>query len=357
MKLTIERTQLAAALKRASRIATKSSSLPILSCVLLKAIHGGLEISANNLDAALVLALPCPDVVTGGSVAVCCSRLSAAVDRLSGSVISLELRKSMLHVGGEGAEVRLAILSAEEFPALPALKRATAFDCEFAGLTSAVSRVLFAVSTDATRFVLNGVLFDGASQRLVATDGRRLAAVGLGQMAEKVLAIVPAAALKVLLAMPETASVSAGFGESLCCFSCNEWSLTCKLIEGNFPNYQQVIPPASGRSLDVSRAALLKALPLMGSVLDAKSNSVRLVGVGEESLRLETNGADIGECEATVAAEVPEGFKAAFNMDFLGDVLGALRSDAVEIDMRDEMSPALFVSGDFTAVLMPLRIS
>lgn len=357
MKLTIERTELAAALKRAGRIATTRSTLPILSCVLLKAEPGGLTVSANNLDAALVLTLPCPDVVTAGSVAVCCSRLSAAVDRLSGSVLTLELRKAMLCVSGEGAEVRLATLPAEEFPETKGLKKATEFECEFEGLTSAVSRVLFACSTDATRFVLNGVLFDGASSRLVATDGRRLAAVELGQMAEKVLAIVPTAALKVLLSMPETERVSVKFGESMCSFSCDAWALTCKLIEGNFPNYEQVIPPVSERSVEVSRAALMKALPLMGSVLDAKSNSVLLVGIGEESLRLESNGADIGECEATVAAEVPEGFKAAFNMDFLGDVLGALRCDLVEIDMRDEMSPALFVSGDFTAVLMPLRIS
>lgn len=345
-------------MKRAGRIATKSSPLPILSCVLLKAEKWGLEVTANNLDASLLLSLPCPDATTtAGAAAVCCSRLSAAVDGLSGAVLTLELRKAMLCVSGEGAEVRLATLPAEEFPATTAPKKATAFDCEFEGLTSAVSRVLFACSKDESRFVLNGVFFDGATSLLVATDGRRLASVGLGQMADKVLAIVPTAALKVLLSMPETARVAVSFGESMCSFSCAAWSLTCKLIEGNFPNYKQVIPEASNRSVAVSRAALMKALPLMGAVMDTKSNSVRMIAVGGDALRLESHGADIGDCEATVAAEVPEGFAAAFNMDFLGDVLGALRCDLVEIDMRDDMSPALFVSGDFTAVLMPLRIS
>jgi DNA polymerase-3 subunit beta len=359
MNLTIERKTLSLALKQASRVASKSSTLPILSCVALHAMRGALGVRATNLDVSVELRLETPDVPEEGAVAVCCSRLSAAVDRLSGAVISLTLVKGKLHVHGEGLdEVRLSVLGVEEFPEAPAVKKGTEFSCELGGLASAVGRVMHAVSDDATRYALNGVFFDGEEGRLVATDGRRLAACELGQLDDCVSAVVPGDALRVVMVMAAEGKVRVRFGAQNVLFDGGKWSVVAKLIDATFPKYQQVIPERSGKVLKVSKARMLSALSVAAVMLDGKSEAVRLVAVNDgTALRLESAQAEVGESEALVPAECAPVFRAAFNFRYLREMLEALREDEVCIDMRDETSPARIESGDFTAVLMPLRIS
>lgn len=353
MNLTIERKQLLEKLKQAGRVAVKSATLPILSTVLLSATEGTLTVTASDLDVALTVHLVC-ETEEAGRLAVCCSRLSAALGRMDGESVRLRLVKRVLHVECGGDVARLMVLPAEDFPEVSKVKKPV-WTAEVSGLGAAFKTVSVACSTDVTRYVLNGIFLDGGNGRAVATDGRRLLACSVATD-EACAAIVPlkAAGLVTALAM---GPVSVKATETAMEFSGPAWMVVSKLIEGNYPNYQQVIPAASGRTLEVSTARLLRAVGFAESVLPSNVECVRLVATEADRLSVQASGPEIGEAESVLDAEVEKGWSAAFNGGFFCDMLGAFTADSVSLDMKDEMSPCVVRHGGVTAVLMPVRVS
>jgi DNA polymerase-3 subunit beta len=260
-------------------------------------------------------------------------------------------------------------LGAEEFPPLPKFKddkRVTIPQEKFRGMLKKTS---FAISTDESRYVLNGIFLSLKDHKItmVATDGRRLALVDEeADVAEKSQGefIVPAKAVNELgRLLGEQGDVDVNFSENQASFTLkNEKGpgvlIITKLIEGNYPNYRQVIPGETKERIALPREELLHALRRAEIMTSDKQNSVKLA-FGKNQLAITANAPDVGEARETMAVNYKgKDLAIAFNPAYLIDPLNALSNDEVFIELIDELSPGVLkINGPFLYVVMPMRLS
>jgi DNA polymerase-3 subunit beta len=231
-------------------------------------------------------------------------------------------------------------------------------------LRDALKKTSYAISTDETRYVLNGILFSFKENKLtlVATDGRRLALVDLEiefPRSQEVDIIVPTKAVTELgRLLGDEGDVRLSVGENQVAFQINDTLLASKLIEGNYPNYRQVIPGEAKERVTLERELFLNAVHRVSLLSSEKSNSVKLVFT-KNNIEIAANTPDVGEArEALAVAYKGREFSIAFNPEFLQAPLRALTNDEVYLDLIDEMSPGVIkIQSPFLYVLMPMRIS
>ena len=231
-------------------------------------------------------------------------------------------------------------------------------------MKDALRKTAFAISTDETRYVLNGILFTFKEGKLtmVATDGRRLALVDLelefprGQEVDVIVPVKCVTELQRLLG--DEGELKMNVGENLVGFDVNGKVLGSKLIEGNYPNYKQVIPPEAKERVTIERELLLTAVRRVSLLSSDKSNSVKLIFT-KNNLEITANTPEVGEARESLAINFKgKDMSIAFNPGFLQDPLRNLTDDEVHIDLIDEMSPGVIKIGTpFLYVLMPMRIS
>ena len=362
MKLTIEKTALSGALKLVKPLAKGASTLPILSCVLLSVADGTLTLTTTDLDTGLELRLPCA-ASEDGSLAVSASRLSALVDQMCGEDIALETVRGALVLKSGSDEAKLMTLAAAEFPAMSKpMKLGEKMEFSCGELAAAIRKVLPFISQEEARYVLNGVYFENTKEAdvvLVATDGRRLAKVILEDRGEQVAPfIAPACALRRLAALDVAEPVTLRTNESQLVADGGTWRLVAKLIEGNYPNFAQVIPTIGAKAwrLTLEPKSTAAAVAFLRGVQPKPDAAVTLAEVGGV-LELQAKGPEIGEALRRLDAKVPTGMLAAFNGQFFAQAAEMFGGSPVEMAMNDAASGALFTAEGALVVLMPLRVS
>ena len=374
MELKIGVQELSRALARSQGIVEKKSTMPILSHVLIEAQKSGeLTVSATDLDVAVQGRHQCESVAKDGKVAVPARHLFDIVKALPEASASLrKTQNNYLEVRSGAAEFRIVGLPAEDFPALPKPEKVPFVQVDAAMMLRLIERTIFAVSSDETRYNLNGVFFEtqGGKVRLVATDGHRLSlaeADSPGDFKLKKGVIIPRKGLlelKKLLAEAveggeEKPSAEIGFVESSAIVRRAGVTLVMRLIEGMFPDYHQVIPKGGEKVLTVGRARLLETLRRVSLLASDKSHAVKLE-LGKGSLRVLSQNPDLGEAKEDVTVEYQgEPLKIGFNARYLIDVLQVLGSEDVAFELADDLSPGVLrPAGEegYTAVIMPMRI-
>ena len=375
MELKIAAQDLARALARSQGIVEKKSTMPILSHVLLEAKGTAeLHVSATDLDLAVSSEHGC-QVAKAGAVAVSARHLYEIVRSLPEQDVSLKrAANNYLEVRSGPAEFRIVGLPAEDFPALPRFERVPFVTLDPAELLEMIERTAFAVSTDETRYNLNGVFFEPVpgTVRMVATDGHRLS------LCEKNLAgdfglkrgiILPRKGLQELRKLvgeavesgEEKPEAKLGFVESSAIFRRPGVVLVMRLIEGMFPDYRQVIPKAGEKVVSVGRQRLLDALRRVSLLSSDKAHAVKLE-LGPGVLRVLSQNPDLGDAREEVPVTYAgEPLKIGFNARYLMDILQVVRSDDVSLEMADDLSPGVVrcateKDAGFTAVVMPMRI-
>jgi DNA polymerase III subunit beta len=235
-------------------------------------------------------------------------------------------------------------------------------------LLEMIRKTSFAISSDETRYILNGVFFEphsGEKVRMVATDGHRLALVErtmVGDFKLKGGVIIPRKGLlelKRLLEESPTEACQLGFAMNSALFKKEGLTMVMRLIDGQFPEYQRVIPKEGDRKVQLNRVRFLEGLRRTALLSVDKSNAVKLA-LSENQLRLTSQNPDLGEAkdDLEVAFTGPE-ITIGFNARYLSDVLSALDDDEVVLELGDEHSPGvLHAPGDrsYTAVVMPMRV-
>ena len=375
MELKIGVTELAQALGRSQGIVEKKSTMPILSHVLLEAKKGtDLVVSATDLDLAVSSDHRC-EVVKEGALAVSARHLYEIVRALPEQTVSLKkAHNNYLEVRSGPSEFRIVGLPAEDFPTLPKFDKVPFADVAPADLLDMIERTSFAVSTDETRYNLNGVFFEPAGEalRLVATDGHRLSlaerAIG-SAFGLKRGVILPKKGLQelrkllgeVLEAGEEKPEAKLGFVENSAIFRRPGVVLVMRLIEGLFPDYKQVIPKAGEKLVKLGRLRLLETLRRISLLSSDKAHAVKL-DLSKGLLRVLSQNPDLGEAKEEVPVDYAgEPLKIGFNARYLMDVLGVLKSTDVVLELADDLSPGVLKGGDeadqgFTAVVMPMRL-
>lgn len=363
MDFQVARDPFLRALQLVQNIVEPRQTLPILANVLIEAQADGLRVAATDLEVGAQVTVPAT-VARPGGVTLAARKLLELVRELPAQPITLKLQDNgwVQLLCGPGA-FRLVGLPAEDYPPLETGQGDGWVSIDGTRLRGMLARTSYAMSLDESRPFLNGVylVVNKREVRVVATDGHRLALARAEVEGEAEMAgIVPRKAVQ------EVGRVVGGADTATLAVRENQFflrtpgfALTSKLVEGTFPNYEQVLPKGHPRRLGVERESLIAALRRVSVVAEDRTRPIRLTA-GPGTLRLSASSQELGEGEEVVSAEFSgEELTIGFNARYVLDALGPMEGERVVIDLKDALSPGVFRSGDDDAhlcVIMPMRI-
>ncbi|MFT3712780.1 MAG: DNA polymerase III subunit beta [Archangium sp.] len=368
MEFRIAADELKKALHRAQGIVERKATMPILSNVLITASKTGVTVTAFDLDIGIVSEHQA-EVTKPGAVTVSAKTLFDIVSLIPDAHLTLKkLPNNYAEITSGAAHYKIVGMAPEEFPKLPKEESGHAVKLTGATILEMIKKSSYAISNDETRYILNGVFFEpreNGKVRMVATDGHRLALVERelsGDFKLKSGVIIPRKGLfelKRLLDEAPDAECQLGFAENSALFKKPGLSMVMRLIDGQFPEYQRVIPREGEKQVMVKRGQFFDALKRIALLSADKSSAVRL-SLSENLLRITANNPELGEAkdDLEVAYRGPS-LTIGFNARYILDVLGALETDEVTLELGDEHSPGvLHAPGDksYTAVVMPMRV-
>lgn len=347
MKLSCTQENLHRGLEIVSRASGRNTALPILSNVLLRAEPTGLRLTATNLEIGLTC-LVRGKVEREGAYTVQGRLLNELVGLLSGDRIDLSLEDGSLSVVNKETKTSLKGLAADEFPLIPPIVRKNPISLPVAHLKQAISQTIFASAYDASRPEINGVLIktEGKSLTLAATDSYRLAErrLALSVAAEPVSAIVPVRALQELVRIldGEAETASLFISENQLLVSVGDIELVSRLIEGQYPNYEQIIPKDSKTQATLSVSELTRVVKAASLFCKSGINDVALAFSDKGQLTVSAANAQVGENTTTISCEIKgPSNSAVFNYRYLLDGLASLDTPTAQIELTDPESPGL----------------
>jgi len=364
MKFSATKEKLLEGLQQVQNVVSTRTTLPILSNVLLQAKEGAVHLTTTDLDVGVRGSFEA-NVDKTGATTLPARRLFTIIRELPSSEISVEVDgKNAASIRSGQSFFKILGLPEEEFPPLPKFEDAKMVTMRQKDLHDGLRKTAYAISTDETRYVLNGVLFSFKENKLtlVATDGRRLAMLDIElefPRSHEADIIVPTKAvteLQRLLKNDGEVKISVGSGQIA--FDLNNTLLVSKLIEGNYPNYKQVIPSEAKERVTLERETFLNSLRRVSLLASDKSNSIKL-NFSKNNIEITANTPEVGEArESLPVAYKGRDFSIAFNPEFLMAPLRNLTEDEVFFDLIDEMSPGVLkIQTPFLYVLMPMRVS
>lgn len=369
MNLSIAKDQLLAGLQAVQNVVSTRTTLPILSNVLLRADSGRLELTATDLDVTITSSVEA-NVSNPGATTLPVKKVFGIARELANPEIEIEVDdKNVSSVRSGSSFFKIRGLAAEEFPPLPAFREDRKVTLPQEKVKGILKKTAFAISTDESRYVLNGLFFSLKEHKLtmVATDGRRLALVdeevdvptnSQGEF------IVPAKAVNELSRLlQDNGEVEIKFSENQAAFTLKDEKghatlVITKLIEGSYPNYRQVIPAETKERVTLGREEFLHALRRAEIMTSEKQNSVKL-NFTKNNLAITANSPDVGEARESLAINYKgKEMAIAFNPGYVIEPLTALTTDEVYLELIDELSPGVLkINGSFLYVVMPMRLS
>ena len=374
MKFKINRDHFSNGLAQVLNVVGSKAAMPILSNVLIEAEKDCISLTTTNLDLGIRCKIKA-EVKEGGSVTLPVKRLATIVRELPNVDVAFDSTANhQVKIASGGSNFRIMGIGAEEFPKLPDSTDDKTYSLEQGEIATMLSNVSYAQSTDETRFILNGVYFNFKDEKLtlVATDGRRLALVSkeLAVPATSAGAIIlPAKTVAELLRLlGKGDKLKIAFNERRAAFQIDTGKdtsglidsiyLFSKVVEGNYPNYQQVIPKETHQRIKLERELFLQCVHRAALVTSEKSNSVK-IKLSSNLLEITASSPDFGESHESMAiAYSGADLQVAFNPQFVMDPLRALTKDEVFFELKDEVSPGVFKTLEsFVCVIMPVRLS
>ena len=375
MKFKINQDHFSNGLQQVLNVVASRSTMPILSNVLIEAEEEHISLTTTNLDLGIRCRIKA-DVSETGSITLPVRKLATIVKELPVSEVFLETNKSnQAKITSGGSLFKIMGIGSEEFPPLPTFENRKVFELAQDEIVNMLKSVSYAQSTDENRYILNGVYFNFADEKLtlVATDGRRLGLTGLELEVSEENAgslILPAktvAELERLMGKGEKVNIA--FNDRQAAFEIgldeagdsglvDHLYLVSKIVEGNYPNYRQVIPKETEHRVKIERELMLECVHRAALVTSDKSNSVK-IKISKNLLEISGQSTEYGESHESmaIAYDGPE-VQVAFNPQFLMEPLKALTKDEVFFEFKDELSPGLFKTLDnFICVIMPLRLN
>lgn len=368
MKLTLSSFELLNQLQTATRVASTRSAVQALSGVMISSTDTSAELRATDMEIGLRVPLQASAERPGSCVLP--ARLLLDVARaLPSDEVSLELRSAEQDVEliSGPATFHLRTLRAEDFPALPEPVSETRISLPLEAFVQTVTRVARSASRDETRPVLTGILMSASGQelRMVATDSYRLSVKETAlqePLAGSLEANVPARALQELTRIAQQApdeGLAVSVGQNQVIFELGDIVLSSRLIDGQFPNYRQLLPESVEHELRLASAELADVVRRI-SLLALKNAPLRL-SFSEGTLTVSAQTPDVGEASESVPVPFHgEPFEIGFNPEFLRDGLESVESDELVLKLISPLRPGLIESpdsGDFVYLIMPIRLN
>ena len=364
MEVVIDRDAFLKGLQMVQNIVEPRQTLPILANVLLEAAGDSARLTATDLEVGARVSVPAK-VGAQGAITVSARKLAEIVKELPAAAVALKVADNVtvsLRCGG--ATYRMVGLAPDDFPPVVPASPQSWVSIEAKILREMLNQTSFAVSHDETRYALNGVLFafQGKDVRMVATDGHRLALStrSLGQGVASATGIVPRKAVtEIMRVIGAGEEVQIAITENQFVLQMPNFVMTARLIEGQFPNYEAVIPKAHPGRLKTARGGFAAALRRVAVMAEERNKPVKLA-LSPASLKVSASSQELGEAEEILDVEYAgEEMVIGFNSRYLLEAMAALEKDQVVLEIKDAQSPGVIksVEGEgYCCVIMPMRI-
>ena len=374
MKATIERATLLRCMSHVQSVVERRNTIPILSNVLIDAAEDGtVKVMATDLDLQIVETVSASKVETPGAITVSAHLLNDIIRKLKeGSQVSLDAADNRLEIRSGRANFKLPTLPRDDFPVIVEGDLPTSFELPAKQLAELIDRTKFAISTEETRYYLNGIFLHVTDEeepvlKAAATDGHRLARFTLDRPegAEGMPdVIVPRKAVGEIRKLIEEAD-----GKVLIDLSASKIRftiageggvvLTSKLIDGTFPDYSRVIPTGNDKLLKVDPRLFFEGVDRVATIATEKTRAVKM-GLDKDKVILSVTSPDNGNAAEELEAQYSsEGFEIGFNANYLKDILHQIDSETVELHLADAGAPTLIRKDEGSPalyVLMPMRV-
>lgn len=365
MEVELERDAFLKGLQMVQNIVEPRQTLPILANVLLEADGDAVQLTATDLAVGARVSVPAK-VAARGSITLSARKLTEIVKELPAAALVLKvLENAWVQLRCGGVSYKLVGLAAEDFPAVVPTAAPVWVSLDGKVLKEMLAQTAFAISHDESRYALNGVLFliQAGRIRLVSTDGHRLALASrsLADGGGSGSGIVPRKAVQeVVRVLGVGEEVQVALVENQFILKMPNFLLIARLIEGQFPNYEQVIPKGHPCRLILSRSVLAAALRRVSVLSEERTKPVKLL-LSPGALKLSAYNPELGEAEETLplADYAGEEMSIGFNCRYLLDALGALDAEQVVVELKDGLSPGVLRSPEgeeYFCVIMPMRI-
>lgn len=366
MKVSVEKDELQKKLSNIQNIVEKKNTMPILNHFLLTAEKEGAYITATDLETAFKEPVKL-NIAEEGKVCIPARKLFEIVKEMDAEVNLESADSQWVKVKSGKSNFRLASLSAEDFPAWPGLETTEEMEIESSLLLEMIDKSIYAAGESDTRYVLNGLLFHVKPNGVlivVGTDGHRLA------LSEKSIAAKSKEEKKIIISRKsvaelrrflsdETKPVKVVVGKNHVLFKIDDIQFLTRLIEGTYPNYEQVIPTANDKILTVDRNLLTKSLRRVSIMSRERSNAVK-VDIDSNNMVISASNPDLGEASDEISASYSgDAMTLAFNARYVLDALNVMTSQNVIFKLNEPLSPAMITEDgveDYKCVVMPMRL-
>ncbi len=375
MKATVERATLLKCLAHVQSVVERRNTIPILSNVLIEAKDGGLRLMATDLDLQVVETIAAHITAPGATTVSAHTLFDIARKLPEGAQVELMVAGEKMTVTADRYRSNLATLPRDDFPVIAETDLPTRFSLEAETLRDIIDGTRFAISTEETRYYLNGIFLhvvggDTPRFRAAATDGHRLAMIeldlpeGAKGMPDVIVPRKCVAEIRKLLDEvdgPVEVQLSASkIRFKLGADGSNGAVLTSKLIDGTFPDYSRVIPTANDRLLKIDRKSLAQGVDRVAAIATTEKTRAVKIALGHDKVTLSVTSPENGTASEEIPADYtsPE-FEVGFNYRYLLDILDQVDSDLVEVHFADAAAPTLIRVNDSSAalyVLMPMRV-
>lgn len=374
MKIKIERKELLTGIQRVQGVVEKRNTMPILSHILMEAQREKIALFATDLEIGIQGTYPA-EILEPGRLTFSARKLYEIIREFpEGKVEMTGEANNWVVIQSGKSHFRIVGLPPEEFPTPPASDAETKIPIDAAALSDLIRRTLYASGENDARYILNGVLVQlqeaGEKKKLirfVATDGHRLSlaevpiTVDAGPLAEQNIIVPKKAVLEIKKSLDEGGDDGApelAIGKNQLVFRRGSFILTSRLMEGNYPNYRQVIPSGNDKKVSVHREELEGGLRRVSLLAREKTNAVKFT-LESGRILLNSNNPEMGEANEEVSASFAgEGFSTGFNARYLLDALSVLEGEEATLEFKDSLSPCLIKEEGkgFLAVVMPMRV-
>jgi DNA polymerase-3 subunit beta len=372
LTFSVNREEFLQGLSRVQNIVERKNTVPILSNVLIDGTGETLRMLATDMEVGISGNVDA-SIKSKGAITLSARKLFEIIKELpSDSTISLQVKEdNVTELVCGTSSFELKGLPADDFPSLPAYDEGSFLTLNSGNFSDMIKKTIYAASTDETRYNLTGILFEMEEEegkgllRLVATDGHRLAMVekeATGNIRAGESVVIPRKSLNEVRRLIEEDggdTIEVDFQKQHGVFRRDSIVLTTRLIDMSFPNYNQVIPQDNDATANVDKETLVHAIRRVSLLSSERSRAIKFAFSGS-SLTVHINNPDLGTATETVPVTYDGGdVEVTFNARYMLDTLATMEAEAVDISLKDELSPCLLSQkeqDDYKAVIMPMRI-
>ena len=367
MKVNFNRAAFSEALSLLTSVVPSRTPKPILRCVQIIAAGKEVHICATDLEVGINYSVSEVQVEEEGEIIVPADRLAAVVRESTDEVLSVQAKEGTCEIRGADSHFTIYGQEPGQYPAVRGFDGGADIEIALENLQAGIEQCWFAAAKESTRYALNGILWEikGKKLSLVATDGRRLARcrVNLSSAPEERIAamkiIVPAKTMALLgkIGTSDKDTVMVRLVDNQVVLNCANVVVSSNLVEGNFPNYEDIIPSDNDKKLTLSTEAVLSAVRRSALLTSEESMGIKLA-VGKNSLVFSGRAPETGDAQVELPIDYKgEPMEIGFNPQFLIDVLRVIKTPEFELELGQQDRPGLIKSGaNFLYVLMPINL-